>query len=65
MRDVVEEANCYMNLFADDPKLLIRVKKKEDGEMLQNDLDNIAQWSHKWEEEETKRKRTGKNYRMK
>ncbi len=30
---------------------LERVKKKEDGEMLQKDLDNIAERSHKWEME--------------
>ncbi len=37
-------------LFADDAKLLKRVRKK-DGEMLQKDLNNIAKWSHKWEME--------------
>ncbi len=40
-----------MNLFADNAKPLRRVKKKEDGKMLQKDLNNIAKWSQKWETE--------------
>ena len=51
INDIVEGVNSYMNLFADDAKLLRRVKKREDGEMLQKDLDNILEWSHKWEME--------------
>ncbi len=40
-----------MNLFAHDAKLLRRVRKKEDEEMLQKDLNNIDKWKHKWEME--------------
>ncbi len=40
-----------VNLFANDAKLLRRVRKKEVGEMLQKDLNNIVKWIHKWEME--------------
>ncbi len=43
--------NSYINLFADDTKLLRRVRKEEDVDMLQKDLNDIAKWSHKWEME--------------
>ncbi len=35
INDIVEEVNSYINLFADDAKLLRRIKRKEDCEMLQ------------------------------
>ena len=51
INDMVEGVNSYINLFADDAKLLRRVRNREDGEMLQEDLNNIAKWSDKWEME--------------
>ncbi len=44
-RYVVEVNNYIVNWFVDDAKLLRRVRKKEDGEILQKDLNNIAKWS--------------------
>ena len=41
----------YMSLFADDAKLLRKIKSKEDCEHLQKDLDKIHRWNKLWEME--------------
>ena len=39
----------YLNLFADDAKIMRRVRKMEDCNNLQEDLDKIYEWSVKWQ----------------
>ena len=40
-----------MNMFADDTKIMRRVKNQEDCNKLQEDLDRIYEWSKKWQME--------------
>ena len=40
-----------MSLFADDTKLFRRIISESDREILQKDLDNIAEWADKWKME--------------
>jgi len=49
MNDMVEGVNSYVSLFADDAKLLRKVKTIADCESLQRDLDKILEWSERWE----------------
>ena len=42
---MTEEVNRYRSLFADDAKLLRKIKSKEECEHLQNDLVKIYRWS--------------------
>ena len=51
INDMPEGVDSYMSLFADDAKLLKRVKTNKDCEILQNDLNKIYKWSKKWEME--------------
>ena len=43
--------NSYMNMFADDAKIMRKVKNLEDCNKLQEDLDKIYEWSVKWQME--------------
>ena len=43
--------NSYMNMFADDAKIMRKVKTLEDCNKLQEDLDKIYDWSVKWQME--------------
>ena len=43
--DLPQILRCQMTLFADDIKLWIRVKNREDCFLLQRDLDQLQQWS--------------------
>ena len=38
----------YMNLFADDAKLMRVVKNTDDCRELQGDIDKIDEWSKRW-----------------
>ena len=51
INDMTEGMESYMNMFADDAKLLKRVRGKEDCDSIQVDLDRIYNWSVKWEVE--------------
>ena len=51
VNDMPERIDSYINLFADDAKLLRRVQKNEDCEALQQDLDKIFEWFYTWEME--------------
>ncbi len=44
--DVVRSATT---IFADDTKLFRAVQTREDHNILQQDLDNLVKWSHKWQ----------------
>ena len=41
--------HCEVRLFADDTKLYLRVKKDAITNLLQQDLENIFEWSTKWQ----------------
>lgn len=49
INDMTEGVTSYMNMFADDAKLLRRVTNEEDCMALNQDLDKISEWSRKWE----------------
>ncbi len=48
INDIHEGVTSYMNLFADDAKLLKIINNKEDCLALQRDIDKIWEWSKKW-----------------
>ena len=48
INDIAEGLTSYINLFADDAKLMRTVKDEEDCKRLQTDLDRIYEWSMKW-----------------
>ena len=43
-----EGLNCYINLFADDAKLMKVIKSEGDCEELQRDIDKIHAWNQQW-----------------
>ena len=49
VNDISENIDSYITLFAYDTKLMRRIKRKEDCEVLQWNLDKIVEWSHTWE----------------
>ena len=51
INDMPEGVKSYMNLFADDAKLLRHIKDEEDCKILQEDLNKIWRWSRKWQME--------------
>ena len=48
INDMAEGLNSYVNLFADDAKLLKVIKSQEDCRELQKDIDKIHAWSLRW-----------------
>ena len=48
VNDMQEGLSSYINLFADDAKLMRVVKSKEDCKELQTDVDKIHEWSLRW-----------------
>ena len=40
-----------VRLFADDTALYLTISTPSQSEILQNDLDNLERWSHKWDME--------------
>ena len=51
VNDMPEKVTSYMSLFADDAKLLRKITEDEDCNKLQQDLDEVYDWSRKWEME--------------
>ena len=47
INDMPMEVNSYMNMFADDAKIMRRIRNVEDCNMLQEDLSRIYNWSIK------------------
>ena len=45
VNDMTERVNSYISLFADDAKLLSKIRNYKDCEELQNDIDKIYEWS--------------------
>ena len=48
INDMTEGISSYMNLFADDAKLMRKITKREDCDALNQDLNKIKDWSSKW-----------------
>ena len=48
INDLPDEVEGYINMFADDAKIMRRVTTIEDCRKLQEDLDKIHEWSAKW-----------------
>ena len=48
INDMQEGLNSYINLFADDAKLLRVIKSHADCMELQRDIDKIHEWSKRW-----------------
>ena len=49
INDMTEGVTSYMNMFADDAKLLRKVADEDDCVALNQDLEKISEWSKKWE----------------
>ena len=49
--DMTEGVSSYISLFADDAKLLRKIRNHNDCEKLQNDGNKIYEWSKTWEME--------------
>ena len=48
INDQPDGVRSYVNMFADDAKMIRQVKNQEDCQDLQKDLDVIQEWSDKW-----------------
>ena len=48
INDMAEGLSSYINLFADDAKLLKIIKSQDDCKVLQADIDKIHDWSIRW-----------------
>ncbi len=51
INDMAEGVTSYMNMFADDGKILRKITKEEDCIALNQDLEKIGKWSLKWKME--------------
>jgi hypothetical protein len=48
INDLPDTVSSYVYLFADDTKLMRKVRSSEDAKALQRDLDELEAWSNKW-----------------
>ena len=51
VNDMPEGVESYMNMFADDAKIMKRIRNMDDCNALQKDLDKINEWSRTWQME--------------
>ena len=51
VNDMTEEVSSYISLFADDAKLLRKIRNHKNCEELHNDINKIYEWSKTWEME--------------
>ena len=49
VNDMTKGVSSYINLFADDAKILRKIGNHKDCEELQNDINKIYEWSKTWE----------------
>ena len=56
VNDLVDGIGSYINLFADDAKLMRGVNNIGDCKKLQEDLDKVGEWGRKWQMEFNKNK---------
>ena len=48
INDLPEHVISQMYLFADDTKLMKKVRTQNDSALLQNDMDGMQNWSNTW-----------------
>ena len=48
INDLPDNVNSFVYLFADDTKLMRKIKSDEDAKALQRDLNELEEWSNKW-----------------
>ena len=48
INDLPMHANSRSNIFADDTKIFHQVESENDADMLQSDLNNLADWYNAW-----------------
>ena len=48
INDIAENLNSTARLFADDTMIYMTVKNQTDAQLLQNDLNTLANWENKW-----------------
>ena len=48
VNDIQEGVTSYINLFADDAKLLRVIESQNDSQELQKDIDKVYDWSFNW-----------------
>ncbi len=53
---MTEDLNSYINLFADDAKIMKIIKDENDCKELQKDTDKIHAWNQRWKLEFNPRK---------
>ena len=56
INDMGRGVKSYMNMFADDAKIMRQIENEESCVELQNDLDTVKQWSDEWKLEFNTRK---------
>ncbi len=56
VNDITEDLHIYVNLFADDAKIMKIIKDENDYKELQKDIDKIHAWSQRWKLEFNSRK---------
>ena len=49
INDLPDVVSSTAKIFADDTKLFRAIRIVEDHEVLQQDLDNLVEWSNKWQ----------------
>jgi hypothetical protein len=48
INDLPDQVKCECKLYADDSKLMSLANNKDDKSRLQNDINNIIEWTNKW-----------------
>ena len=49
INDMPEQVESTMKLFADDAKLFEAIRSMDNIDVLQDDIDKLLAWSHKWQ----------------
>jgi len=49
LNDLPDLVNSTAKIFADDTKLFSEIRTREDHDVLLQDLDNLVEWSNKWQ----------------
>ena len=49
INDLPEVVNSIVKIYADDTKLFREIRQRDDCDRLQADLDNLMEWSRKWQ----------------
>jgi hypothetical protein len=49
INDLPDVCKSYVKIFADDTKIFNAIEASEDSEILQEDINQLVNWSHKWQ----------------